>query len=240
MDTLTTVRKLKEKGIEVFFEKENIRTLDGKGELLITIMSSLAQEESRSISENVTWGQRKRFADGKVSLPYRRFLGYEKGPDGLPVIVESEAVIIRLIYRLFLYGKSPSAIATYLTDEGIPTPGGKKVWRAKVVESILTNEKYKGDALLQKKFTVDFLTKKQKVNEGEVPQYYVTNSHPAIIEPELFDLVQYELKTRKTDGRFTSCLHPFSGRIICGECGGIYGSKVWHSNTENREPCMAV
>lgn len=234
VDTLTTVRKLKEKGIEVFFEKENIRTLDGKGELLITIMSSLAQEESRSISENVTWGQRKRFADGKVSLPYRRFLGYEKGPDGLPVIVESEAVIIRLIYRLFLYGKSPSAIATYLTDEGIPTPGGKKVWRAKVVESILTNEKYKGDALLQKKFTVDFLTKKQKVNEGEVPQYYVTNSHPAIIEPELFDLVQYELKTRKTDGRFTSCLHPFSGRIICGECGGIYGSKVWHSNTENR------
>lgn len=128
VDTLTTVRKLKEKGIEVFFEKENIRTLDGKGELLITIMSSLAQEESRSISENVTWGQRKRFADGKVSLPYRRFLGYEKGPDGLPVIVESEAVIIRLIYRLFLYGKSPSAIATYLTDEGIPTPGGKKVW----------------------------------------------------------------------------------------------------------------
>ena len=103
VDTLTTVRKLKEKGIEVFFEKENIRTLDGKGELLITIMSSLAQEESRSISENVTWGQRKRFADGKVSLPYRRFLGYEKGPDGLPVIVESEAVIIRLIYRLFLY-----------------------------------------------------------------------------------------------------------------------------------------
>ena len=110
----------------------------------------------------------------------------------------------------------------------------KARWSASTVESILTNEKYKGDALLQKKFTVDFLTKKQKVNEGEVPQYYVTNSHPAIIEPELFDLVQYELKTRKTDGRFTSCLHPFSGRIICGECGGIYGSKVWHSNTENR------
>ena len=131
VDTLTTVRKLKEKGIEVFFEKENIRTLDGKGELLITIMSSLAQEESRSISENVTWGQRKRFADGKVSLPYRRFLGYEKGPDELPVIVESEAVIIRLIYRLFLYGKSPSAIATYLTDEGTTagmmlTPSGLK------------------------------------------------------------------------------------------------------------------
>lgn len=96
------------------------------------------------------------------------------------------------------------------------------------------NEKYKGDALLQKKFTVDFLTKKSKVNEGEVPQYYVANSHPAIIEPEVFDLVQYELKRRKKDGRFTSCAYPFSGKIICGECGGIYGSKVWHSNTPNR------
>lgn len=234
VDTLTTVRKLKEKGIEVFFEKENIRTLDGKGELLITIMSSLAQEESRSISENVTWGQRKRFADGKVSLPYAHFLGYRKGPDNLPEIVEEEAVIIRLIYRMFLYGKSPSAIASYLTDEGIPTPGGKAIWRAKVIENILTNEKYKGDALLQKRYTVDFLTKKQKVNMGEVPQYYVANSHPAIIAPEIFDLVQYEFKRRRKDGRWTSCTYPFSGKIICGECGGIYGSKVWHSNTPNR------
>lgn len=234
VDTLTTVRKLKEKGIDIFFEKENIHTLDSKGELLITIMSSLAQEESRSISENVTWGQRKRFADGKVSLPYKRFLGYTRGPDGLPEIVPEEAVVIRLIYRLFLYGKSPSAIATYLTDEGILTPSGKAVWRASVVESILTNEKYKGDAILQKKFTVDFLTKKQKVNEGEVAQYYVTNSHPAIIEPEIFDLVQYELKRRKEDGRWTSCAHPFSGKIFCGECGGVYGSKVWHSNTPYR------
>ena len=234
VDTLTTVRRLKEKGIEVFFEKENIRTLDGKGELLITIMSSLAQEESRSISENVTWGQRKRFADGKVSIPYGRFLGYRKGENDLPEIVEEEAAIIRLIYRLFLYGKSPSAIASYLTDEGIKTPGCKTIWRSKTVESILSNEKYKGDALLQKKFTIDFLTKKSKINEGEVPQYYVAHSHPAIIEPELFDLVQYELKQRKQDGRFTSCAYPFSGKIICGECGGIYGSKVWHSNTPNR------
>jgi len=234
VDTLTTVRKLKEKGIEVFFEKENIRTLDGKGELLITIMSSLAQEESRSISENVTWGQRKRFADGKVSLPYGRFLGYQRGPDGLPEINEQEAQIVKLIFRLFLYGKAPSAIATYLTDEGIPTPGGKTKWRAKVVESILTNEKYKGDARLQKKFTVDFLTKKQKVNEGEVPQYYVENSHPAIISPEVFDLVQYEYKRRKADNHWTSSVHPFSGKVFCGDCGGQYGSKVWDSNTEYR------
>ena len=234
VDTLTTVRKLKEKGIEIYFEKENIYTLDSKGELLITIMSSLAQEESRSISENVTWGVRKRFSDGKVNLPYKRFLGYKKGPDGFPAIVEEEAEIVRLIYRLFLYGKAPSFIASLLTDEGFPTPGGKAKWRPNLIISILTNEKYKGDAILQKKFTVDFLTKTQKVNEGEVPQYLVKNSHPAIIEPELFDLVQFEMKRRQqSDGR-TSSAHPFSGKIYCGECGGLYGSKVWHSNDEYR------
>lgn len=234
VDTLSTVRMLKEKGVEVYFEKENIYTMDSKGELLITIMSSLAQEESRSISENVTWGQRKRMQDGKVSLPYKRFLGYKKGPDGLPAIVEEEADIVRLIYRLFLYGKSPSAIASMLTDEGILTPGGKNGWRPNVVVSILTNEKYSGNALLQKKYTVDFLTKKQKVNEGEVPQYFVRDSHPAIIEPEVFELVQYEMKRRKESGRWTSSVHPFSGKIICGECGGVYGSKVWHATDEYR------
>lgn len=234
VDTLTTVRKLKEKGIEVYFEKENIHTLDGKGELLITIMSSLAQEESRSISENVTWGHRKRFKDGKLLIPYKRFLGFKKGENDLPEIIDEQAEVVWLIYRLFLYGKSPSGIAKILTNEGIPTPGGKKVWRAKVVESILTNEKYKGDALLQKQFTVDFLTKKMKVNEGEVPQYYVTNSHPAIIPDEIFDLVQYELKQRKEDGRWTSSIYPFSGKIFCGDCGGQYGSKIWDSNNEYR------
>ena len=126
VDTLTTVRQLKEKGVEVYFEKENIYTLDSKGELLITIMSSLAQEESRSISENVTWGQRKRFADGKVSLPYARFLGYERGEDGLPKVNEEEARTVRIIYRLFLEGKTPHVIAKHLTSEGIPTPGGKE------------------------------------------------------------------------------------------------------------------
>ena len=152
VDTLTTVRQLKDKGVEVYFEKENIYTLDSKGELLITIMSSLAQEESRSISENVTWGQRKRFADGKVSLPYAKFLGYEKGEDGLPKIVKSEAVTVRLIYRLFLEGKT-SGIAKHLTANGSSTPLGRK-WQASTVESILKNEKYKGDAVLQKTFTV--------------------------------------------------------------------------------------
>ena len=232
VDSLTTVRQLKEKGVEVYFEKENIYTLDSKGELLITIMSSLAQEESRSISENVTWGQRKRMQDGKVSLPYKQFLGYEKGEDGLPKIVESEAAVVRLIYKMYLNGMTYTAIAKHLMAEGILSPAGKEKWNISVIQSILTNEKYKGDALLQKKFTVDFLTKKTKVNEGEIPQYYVENSHPAIITPEMFDLVQSEIKRNKTTGTSRSGAHCFSSRIICGECGGIYGSKVWQSTSK--------
>jgi hypothetical protein len=172
-------------------------------------------------------------ADGKVSLPYRRFLGYEKGPDGLPKIVESEAKIVRLIYKLYLQGKTQNSIARYLTEQGVPTPAGKRNWRVSTVLSILQNEKYKGDAILQKRFTVDFLTKKTKVNEGEVPQYYVENSHPAIIAPEVFDLVQSESKNEnaRTSSKRIGC---FSGKIICGECGGLYGSKVWHSNSKYR------
>lgn len=234
VDSLTTVRKLKEKGVEVYFQKENIYTLDSKGELLITIMSSLAQEESRSISENVTWGQRNRFADGKVSLPYCQFLGYRKGADGLPEIVQEQAEIVRRIYRTFMHGKTASAIARELTADGIPTPGGKVKWQSSTVESILRNEKYRGDARLQKKFTVDFLQKKMKVNEGEVPQYYVENSHPAIIEPEEWDLVQAEFTRRKELGKRYSSNSIFSSMIFCGDCGAMYGSKVWHSTDKYR------
>ena len=234
VDSLTTVRLLKEKNVEIYFEKEQIWTFDGKGELLITIMSSLAQEESRSISENVTWGHRKRMADGKVSLPYKQFLGYEKGEDKLPQIVEAQAAIVRLIYRLFMEGKTPSAIAKFLMGHGILSPAGKEKWQVATVLSILKNEKYKGDALLQKGYTVDFLTKKRKKNEGEIPQFYVEGSHPAIIEPDEFDAVQAELERRSKLGRPLSCNSPFSAMIVCGECGGWYGSKVWHSNSEYR------
>ena len=234
VDSLTTVRMLKEKGVEVYFEKENIYTFDSKGELLITIMSSLAQEESRSISENVTWGVHKRFADGKVSMPYRRFLGYAKGEDGTPVVVESEAKTVRLIYKLFLDGKTPSAIAKHLTEQGIPTPGNKEIWTPSTVKSILTNEKYKGDALLQKSYTVDFLSKKKKKNNGEMTSYYVGNSHPAIVSAEIFDTVQLEMKRRSELGLHKNSADCFSGRVICGDCGGQYGSKIWHSTDKYR------
>ncbi len=235
VDSLVTVRKLKEKGVEVYFEKENIYTLDSKGELLITIMSSLAQEESRSISENVTWGQRKRFADGKITLPYKQFLGYKKGENGLPEIVPKEAEIVKLIYKLFMEGKTVNAIAKHLMKENIPSPSGKELWRTSTIESILTNEKYKGSAILQKKFTVDFLQKKMKVNEGEVPQYKVEDSHPAIIEPEEWELVQLEMQRRKALGKHHNSLSPFSAKIICGDCGEYYGSKVWHSNSKYKK-----
>lgn len=234
VDSLTTIRTLKAHGTEVYFEKENIWTFDSKGELLLTIMSSLAQEESRSISENITWGKRKQFADGKVSLPYKQFLGYRKGANGLPEIVPEEAEIVRRIYRMFIAGKTPCYIAKYLTESDIPTPGKKKVWQVSTVESILTNEKYKGDARLQKKFTTDYLTKTMKVNEGEVPQYYVENSHPAIIDPEEWKKVQEEYQRRKDAVKRTACHSPFAGKVICGDCGEWFGPKVWHSNSQYR------
>ncbi|MEG0835828.1 MAG: recombinase family protein, partial [Christensenellaceae bacterium] len=195
------------------------------------IMSSLAQEESRSISENVTWGQRKRFSDGKVSMPYKQFLGYEKGEDGTPTVNQNEAETVRIIYKMFLEGKTTQGIANFLMEHGIDSPSGKSIWRSSTIASILANEKYKGDALLQKKFTVDFLMKKMKTNEGEVPQYYVEHSHEAIIATEEFEAVQEEMARRKELGRAYSD-KAFHSKIICGDCGGFYGRKVWHSTDE--------
>ncbi len=235
VDSLTTIRKLKENKVECYFEKENIWTFDGKGELLLTIMSSLAQEESRSISENCTWGQRKRFADGKVTVPFKRFLGYDRGEDGNLVVNEEQAAIVRRIYGLFLQGRSPYAIAKILMADEIPSPGGKKTWANGTVKSILTNEKYKGDALLQKVYTVDFLSKKKKINNGEVPQYYVENNHQAIIPPQEFDIVQKQMKSKNFVKSRQSCTSIFSSRIKCGDCGSWYGSKVWHSNSKYRK-----
>lgn len=167
-------------------------------------------------------------------LPYGHFLGYEKGEKDLPKIVEKEAAVVRLIYKLFLEGKTAPGIARHLTTKGIPTPAGKDIWQPSTVLSILKNEKYKGDAMLQKTFTTDFLTKKKKVNEGEIPQYYVENSHPAIITPEVFDLAQHELGKRKSANGYKTGGSCFSGKIICGECGSFYGSKVWHSTSKYR------
>lgn len=232
--TLTTIRDLKAHGVEVWFQKEGIQTFDSKGELLITIMSSLAQEESRSISENVSWGIRKSFADGKVSMAYKHFLGYRAGIDGEPEIDPEEAAVVQTIYKRFLEGEAPATIAKGLTAAGIPSPGGKKKWATSTIQSILSNEKYKGEAILQKSFTTDFLTKKKKKNEGELPQYRVADSHPAIITPETWELVQLEVERRSRLGSKFSSKGPLSSRMVCADCGGFFGPKVWHSTDEHK------
>ena len=247
VDTLTAIRRLKEHGVEVYFEEQNIYTLDGKGELLLTIMSSIAQEESRNISENVTWGIRKRFADGKVSMPYKRFMGYRRGEDGIPEVVEAEAQIVHGIFRRFLEGATSTMIAKELNEADVPCPACKSRlgedeieaekadrkkarWSASTVESILTNEKYKGDAILQKTYCTDYIQKTFVENDGsEIPKYYAQNSHPAIISAEVFDLVQMELEWRKSLNGSYSGKSCFASRVVCGDCGAFYGSKVWHS-----------
>lgn len=233
VDSLTTIRNLKEHGTEVYFEKENIWTFDSKGELLLTIMSSLAQEESRSISENVRWGNKKKFSDGRYSMNYQQLLGYEKGPDGKPAVIPEQAAVVRRIYGLYLTGRTPSTIARILTEDGIPSPVGKKKWYSHTVQSILSNETYMGDKLLQKSYSADFLSKTRVKNKGEVQQYYVVQDHEAIIPPETFKLVQDEIERRKSLPR--SGLSVFAGKLFCAECGDFYGRKVWHSNDKYRK-----
>ena len=234
VDSLTITRDLKSRGVEVCFEKENISSMDAQSELIFTIMSSIAQEESRSISENVRWGIRRRMESGKLYVPYSSFLGYEKGEDGFPKIVEKEAAVVRDIFARYLRGESLGRIADGLNADGIRTPAGKEKWSPGTVRRILTNEKYKGDARLQKTYVEDFLTKKVRENRGERRQLYVYDSHDAIVSMETFELAQRELSRRNGhQGRFHDS--PFTNRMICGVCGAYYGHRIWHSNERCRK-----
>ena len=240
LDCLNFVRQLKDLGVGVIFEKENINTLDGKGEVLISILASLAQDESRSISENSTWGIRRKFEQGKVVVNHNKFLGYDKDEEGNLIINEKQAKIVRRIYTDYLDGKGPNRIARELEDEGVPNWNGKSKWYESSIRKMLSNEKYKGDALLQKTYTVDFLTKKRVENNGEVPQYYVEESHPAIIDKEMWEAVQLEMERRRAFAEkyniskldYATVDNPFAGRVICGHCGSTFGRKVWNSNNE--------
>lgn len=169
------------------------------------------------------------FAKGKIQLPYKSFLSYKKGEDNKPEIIEEEAKTIRFIYRRFIEGASVHAIMNILEEKGIKAPSGNLKWHKSTIDSILTNEKYKGDALLQKTFVVDFLEKKSKKNEGEIPQYYVENSHPAIIDKNIWELVHLEQKRRSVLGPKYSGRDLFSSKLICEDCGGFYGKKKWYS-----------
>jgi Site-specific recombinases, DNA invertase Pin homologs len=235
LDCLKYIRQLKEKNIAVYFEKENINTMDAKGEVLLTIMASLAQQESQSLSQNVKLGLQYRYQQGKVQVNHNRFMGYTKDEEGNLIIVPEEAEIIKRIYREYLEGKSLVGIGRDLEKDGILTAAGKPRWRPETIKKILLNEKYIGDALLQKTFTVDFLTKKRVKNEGHVPQYYVENSHEAIIPKELFLQAQEELHRRNNiytgadkNKRLYSSKYALSTITFCGDCGDIYRRVYWN------------
>lgn len=234
LDCLKFIRQLKEKNIPVFFEKENINTMDSKGEVLLTIMASLAQQESESLSKNVKMGLQFRYQNGQVQINHNWFLGYTKDENGHLIIDEEQAVIVRRIFREYLQGASLQNIARGLMVDGIPTATGNKNWRGDGIRKILTNEKYMGDALLQKTYTVDVLTKKRVANNGIVPQYYVENNHEAIIPRELFMQVQEELQRRAhlrtEDGktkRVYSSKYALSSIVYCGKCGDLFRRVAW-------------
>lgn len=227
LDCLSHIRMLKELGIGIYFQKENIDTLDSQGEMLITIISSLAQEESHSISENTKWGVQKRFQQGRVHIPTTYFLGYDTDEEGNIVIDEEQAKIVRRIFKEHLDGSGTEVIARRLMEDGILTARGNTTWTSDSVYKILKNEKYMGDCLAQKSVTLDFLSQKRVRNTGQQPQYYVRDTHPAIISEEDWHSVQAELKRRREmltnpDGKYRtrySGRSVFSNVIYCGECG---------------------
>lgn len=245
VDCLETVRLLKANGIGVYFEKENINTLTESSEFLITLFSGFAQAESESLSKNIAWGKQKSAEAGKVDFQYKKMLGYRKGVDGQPEIVPEEAEIIRRIYRRYLAGCSLGQIKQELEQDNIPTAQKVERWSSAVIHNILTNEKYMGDALLQKTYITDCITKKVKKNMGERPMYYVENNHPAIIPRETFDQVQKEMTRRSSKRKVLQKsgkteLGKYSGKyaltelLVCGECGSPYKRVTWARNGKKR------
>lgn len=237
VDCLEYVRQLKDLGIGVIFEKENINTLKMTSEFMIALYGSFAQAESESISKNVSWGKEKAFREGKVPFQYKHLLGYRKGADGKPEIVPEEAETVRLIFSLYLDGYTLLNIAQILMNQKITTATGKSEWTKSAIQSILKNEKYVGDALLQKTFTVDCITHKVVKNNGERPMYLITDHHTPIIDRDTFNRVQQEIARRsskrkisdqtKTEQGKYSGKYVLSELLICGQCGTPYRRRIW-------------
>lgn len=238
VDSLKYIRDLKALGIAIVFEKENINTLETDTEMMLTIMSCFAQAESESISKNVSWGIRQSFKSGNVPMQYARLLGYRKGDDDKPEIVPEEAEIVKEIYRLYLDGMSLNMIVDRLNEKGLTTKGSNSPYRKEVVQRILTNEKYTGDALLQKTYVTDCITKKTRKNNGELPMYLVKNHHEPIISHADFNRVQEEMARRSAkrviaekltkgeQGKY-SAKYALSELLICSECGSHYRRVTW-------------
>ena len=245
VDSLEVVRMLRANGIGVIFEKENINTLTESSEFLLTLFSGFAQAESESISKNVIWGIQKSREAGNVPFQYQKLLGYRRGPDGQPEIVPEEAEVVKRIYRRYLDGCSLAQIKRELEADGIPTASGIHGWTYQVVRNILTNEKYIGDALLQKTYTTDCISKTVKKNQGDRPMVYVERNHPAIVSKAIFYQVREEMarrgskrkvmqKTGKTEQGKYSSKYALSELLVCGECGTPYKRCTWARNGKKR------
>lgn len=245
-DVLKYVRMLKEIGVDIFFEEQNIHSTQPGAEFYITIYGSIAQSESENISANVIWGKNQSAKEVNVPFQYKRFLGYRRGPDGKPEIDPEQAEVVKRIYRSFLAGDSMTTIANTLTADGIPTPTGSEKWVPGTIQSIISNEKYAGNAVLNKTYVVDCLSKKVKRNDGKArPMYFVENNHPAIIDPAIFGRAQEKLARRtgkrkvkqkgtKTEqGRYSS-KYALTELLVCGECGTPYRLCTWTVKGEKK------
>ncbi len=245
VDCLETVRMLKANGIGVIFEKENINTLTQSSEFMITLFSGFAQAESESLSKNVSWGKQKSMEAGNVVFPFNSMLGYRRGTDNKPEIVPEEAETVRRIYRRYLEGASLKIIKSELEQDNVPTALGVKQWTFGAVQNILKNEKYCGDALLQKTYVTDCISKKVKKNNGERPMYYIQDNHPAIVPREIYRRVQEEMARRsgkrrvaqkyvKTEQSKYSGKYALTELLVCGECGTQYRRVTWSRGGKKR------
>ncbi len=246
VDCLRVIRALKNRGIGVIFEKENINTLTESSEFLITLFSSFSQAESESMGQNIVMGMRQSMKEGKIPFQYSRTLGYRRGPDGRPEIDPSEAETVRLIYARYLEGASLGDIQKELTEKDIPTAEGIKGWSRQVIQNILTSEKYIGDGIRQKTYTTGPIGDRKAVkNNGELPMYYSKNNHPAIIPREVYYRVKEEMarrtskrkvmqKTAKTEQGKYSAKYALSELLVCGECGTPYKRCTWARNGKKR------
>ena len=240
VDCLNYIRALKELGIAVIFEKENINTLDSDSEILITMLGAFAQSESESISANVRWGKRQAMKEGRAIISYKHFYGYRKGADGKPEIIPAQAEVVRKIYALYLSGTPIRGIRDYLNTNHIPNINGEFKWARNAIHTILTNEKYCGDVLMQKTYIEDCINHKAKKNTGQLPMYLIQNHHEGIVSRETFDAVQAELARRNAGkspskknaptgrSRYSS-KYALSDRMYCGECGTRYQRCTWRN-----------
>lgn len=245
LDCIKITRMLREINVDVYFEEQNLHSIDASSEFYISIYGSIAQSESENMSANIIWGREQSAKNGNVSFQYKNFLGYRKGEDGNPEIDPEEAEIIKMIYDRFLAGDSFIEICKSLEKQGIPSPGGKGTWQRSTIQSILSNEKYKGDAIINKTYIDNCISKKVKVNHGERPKYYVENNHPAIIDAGTFGRVQEELARRsgkkkvkqvgtKTEQGKYSSKYALTELLVCGECGTPYRRCTWTARGQKK------